>query len=149
MSLLSDPSHELEPTAPVQVRTTPDAERVVVRDARSKHFQDQPYMTSALLGALMGGVGGGVIKSLATGEPMPDLTWQSGLTGAGLGAVAGLANELMARGLVRTVGPEFKTKSWMRDQDPHRFNTALRATPAVTAYIALQAIRRARKEQHG
>lgn len=124
---------------PLVVRMSARDRQQAIEEARRKHYQDQPFLTSALTGTLGGaaalGLGAPALDSYMHGRP-----FQASGSGAGVGAVVGLLSGLLmeaaGRGMTRTVGPDFRPARWMRDQDPHRWNSALRLAPLGALLLA-------------
>jgi hypothetical protein len=111
----------------------------LVAEAGRRHFQDQPFGTAAMVG---GGVGVGMPLLLAAiANPSlyardPGRLLQMAAAGGVVGTGAGLGVEAIGRLLTRNFGPQFRTSQWHRDQDPNRWNTALRAAPMAMAALA-------------
>lgn len=110
----------------------------LVEEARKRHYQDLPWGTAALGGGLAG-LG---IPLALVGLTRPDLFHQpsqlAGLLGATTlaGAGTGVGMEALGRVLTRAAGPSFEPKRWHRDQDPHRWNSAVRTAPLIAALLA-------------
>jgi len=111
----------------------------MIEEARVKHYQDQPFSSSAMIGGALGLGLPSVVAAFTdpgafTRHPgrMLQYSLATGLTGMG----AGLGSEALGRVLTRQFGPKFAPSRWHRDQDPHRWNTALRTAPLGVALLA-------------
>lgn len=148
MTLPKIPLHPNEEPAPDDTRVNvigPDARRRLIQEAANQHYQDQPMVTAGLsggvLGAVLGGAGLPLLTSILQDKPMYSGmnsrdVMSASLAGGGLGAVAGLGNEALGRILTRMAGPNFEPRRWARDQDPHRFNSALKVAPLGLSVLA-------------
>lgn len=124
---------------PRKVQTPPE----VVDEARQRHYQDQPFSTAALMGGAAGlaaptALGLLLDHKAVLRNPMPYL--HAGAVMSPLGAVTGVGAEAAGRLLTRGLGPGFDRRRWHRDQDPHRWNSALRTAPLVAALLAGRAL---------
>lgn len=115
----------------------------LIEEARQRHYQDQPFSTAALMGGAAGFAAPALLGLLLDHkamlrDPMPVL--HAGLVTAPLGMAAGMGGEAAGRLLTRGFGPDFRRSQWHRDQDPHRWNSALRTAPLAAALLAGRAL---------
>jgi hypothetical protein len=75
---------------------------------------------------------------------LAQLSAAGGLVGTG----TGLGAEALGRLLTRGFGPNFKPSQWHRDQDPHRWNSALRTAPIAVATLGGKALSTMFREMH-
>lgn len=136
----------LEEKAPMTARPEDKKHReALIDEARIRHYQDQPFGTSAMVG---GGIGLSVPWVLAAimapkmYRNNADISRLAQLSAAGglVGTGTGLGAEALGRLLTRGFGPNFKPSQWHRDQDPHRWNSALRTAPIAVAALGGKAL---------
>lgn len=125
-------------------KVSPEERDRLREEARRSHYQDQPYSTAALTGGVAGAILPALMSTLYHG---PSKTWDEfkahpGQMGAatalssGVGMLAGPLAEAASRGFARLAGPSFDKRKWHRDQDPHRWNGALRLLPLLATSAA-------------
>lgn len=118
--------------ATAMVIRDPDEKEHLVDEARRQHYQDQPLLTSALTGGVIGAAIPSALTAFSQGRAGfndPGQLAATSVLSGGIGAASGVGIEALGRVLTRLAGPTFNPRRFYRDQDPHRLNSALKVAP--------------------